>query len=218
MTIACLSDTHSLHHRIPSIPDADILIHAGDISKYGDESQVVDFLHWFSALPHKHKIFIAGNHDFFFENKREVFIRTVIPDNVIYLNDSGCEINGIRIWGSPISPEFMNWAFNRKRDTEIQQHWNKIPENTDILITHGPPAGILDTTTNFQKTGCEDLLNTVLKIRPAYHIFGHIHEAHGIITQASTTFVNAAILDEKYRIKNKPIMIDFQHAAPTTPH
>ncbi|HQO89924.1 MAG TPA: metallophosphatase domain-containing protein [Chitinophagales bacterium] len=196
MTIACLSDTHSLHHRIPSIPDADILIHAGDISKYGDESQVVDFLHWFSALPHKHKIFIAGNHDFFFENKREDYIRTVIPDNVIYLNDSGCEINGIRIWGSPISPEFMNWAFNRKRDTEIQQHWNKIPENTDILITHGPPAGILDTTTNFQKTGCEDLLNTVLKIRPAFHIFGHIHEAHGIITQASTTFVNAAILDE----------------------
>ena len=218
MTIACLSDTHSLHHRIPSIPDADILIHAGDISKYGDESQVVDFLHWFSALPHKHKIFIAGNHDFFFENKREVFIRTVIPDNVIYLNDSGCEINGIRIWGSPVTPEFMNWAFNRKRGTEIQQHWNKIPENTDILITHGPPAGILDTTTNFQKTGCEDLLNTVLKIRPAFHIFGHIHEAHGIITQASTTFVNAAILDEKYRIKNKPIMIDFQHAAPTTPH
>ncbi len=218
MTITCLSDTHSLHHRIPSIPDADILIHAGDISKYGDESQVVDFLHWFSALPHKHKIFIAGNHDFFFENKREDYIRTVIPDNVIYLNDSGCEINGIRIWGSPISPEFMNWAFNRKRDTEIQQHWNKIPENTDILITHGPPAGILDTTTNFQKTGCEDLLNTVLKIRPAFHIFGHIHEAHGIITQASTTFVNAAILDEKYRIKNKPIMIDFQHAAPTTPH
>lgn len=218
MTIACLSDTHSLHHRIPSIPDADILIHAGDISKYGDESQVVDFLHWFSALPHKHKIFIAGNHDFFFENKREDYIRTVIPDNVIYLNDSGCEINGIRIWGSPISPEFMNWAFNRKRGTEIQQHWNKIPENTDILITHGPPAGILDTTTNFQKTGCEDLLNTVLKIRPAFHIFGHIHEAHGIITQASTTFVNAAILDEKYRIKNKPIMIDFQHAAPTTPH
>ncbi len=218
MTIACLSDTHSLHHRIPSIPDADILIHAGDISKYGDESQVVDFLHWFSALPHKHKIFIAGNHDFFFENKREDYIRTVIPDNVIYLNDSGCEINGIRIWGSPISPEFMNWAFNRKRGTEIQQHWNKIPENTDILITHGPPAGILDTTTNFQKTGCEDLLNTVLKIRPAFHIFGHIHEAHGIITQASTTFVNAAILDEKYRIKNKPILIDVQHAAPTTPH
>ncbi len=218
MTIACLSDTHSLHHRIPSIPDADILIHAGDISKYGDESQVVDFLHWFSALPHKHKIFIAGNHDFFFENKREDYIRTVIPDNVIYLNDSGCEINGIRFWGSPITPEFMNWAFNRKRGTEIQQHWNKIPENTDILITHGPPAGILDTTTNFQKTGCEDLLNTVLKIRPAYHIFGHIHEAHGIITQASTTFVNAAILDEKYRIKNKPIMIDFQHAAPITPH
>ena len=218
MTITCLSDTHSLHHRIPSIPDADILIHAGDISKYGDESQVVDFLHWFSALPHKHKIFIAGNHDFFFENKREDYIRTVIPDNVIYLNDSGCEINGIRIWGSPVTPEFMNWAFNRKRGTEIQQHWNKIPENTDILITHGPPAGILDTTTNFQKTGCEDLLNTVLKIRPAFHIFGHIHEAHGIITQEATTFVNAAILDEKYRIKNKPIMIDFQHTAPTTPH
>jgi len=207
--VLCLSDTHGLHRRICNIPDADILIHAGDISKYGEESQVVDFLHWFSALPYPYRIFIAGNHDYFFENASPAQIRAILPENVIYLNDSGCEINGIRFWGSPVTPEFMDWAFNRKRGCDIQQHWKRIPKDTDILITHGPPLGLLDANTKNDRTGCVDLLETVLKIQPKYHIFGHIHEAYGMANNEHSTFINASILDERYRIKNKPILIDY---------
>lgn len=209
MKLLALSDTHGLHRRIKNIPDADVIIHAGDISNYGEEHQVVDFLKWFSALPHQYKIFIAGNHDFFFERETSTYIQKIIPDNIIYLNDNGCVINDIHFWGSPITPEFYNWAFNRQRGKEIAKHWKLIPQNTDILITHGPPLGKLDTTTNLQKTGCEDLLKTVQKNIPKYHIFGHIHEAYGMICDEHTTFINASILDERYQIKNLPFLFEF---------
>lgn len=209
MNITVISDTHGFHRRIKYIPLSDILIHAGDISNFGEEHQVLDFLDWFSNQPHTFKVFIAGNHDFFFEKENERYIQKNIPSNVIYLNDSGCEINGIKIYGSPITPEFMDWAFNRKRGKEIRQHWNKIPTDTDILITHGPPFGILDANQNNYKTGCEDLLEVVNKIQPKYHIFGHIHEAYGMVEKEKTTFINASILDERYRIKNSPIQFEF---------
>lgn len=209
MQIVCLSDTHGLHRRIKNIPDADLIIHAGDISNYGEEHQVEDFLKWFSNLPHQHKIFIAGNHDFFFERETENYIKKIIPENVIYLNDSGCTINNINIYGSPITPEFMDWAFNRKRGADIQKHWKLIPKDTDILITHGPPFGKLDANANNYRTGCEDLLKTVSTIKPKYHIFGHIHEAYGMTYNEDTTFINASILDEHYRIKNAPVLFEF---------
>lgn len=209
MTITCLSDTHGLHRRIKDIPLADMIIHAGDISNVGAEHQVIDFLNWFADLPHQHKIFIAGNHDFFFENEPRKYIEKNIPGNIIYLNDNGCTIDGINIYGSPITPRFMDWAFNRDRGKDIQKHWKLIPSNTDILITHGPPFGILDANANNHKTGCEDLLKVTEKIKPQYHIFGHIHEAYGMTYNEHTTFINASILDEHYRIKNKPVLIEY---------
>ena len=102
----------------------------------------------------------------------------------------------------------MDWAFNKKRGTEIAKFWKKIPSNTDILITHGPPFGKLDTNANQYKTGCDDLLKTVEKIKPKYHIFGHIHEAYGMLETNATTFINASILDEHYKIKNSPIVFE----------
>ena len=125
MTLTTISDTHGLHRRIKNIPMADVLIHAGDVSTYGEEHQILDFLNWFSNLPHQYKIFIAGNHDFFFEREKEKYIQKHIPTNVIYLNDSGCEINSTHFYGSPITPEFMDWAFNKKRGAEINKHWKK---------------------------------------------------------------------------------------------
>jgi Icc-related predicted phosphoesterase len=205
MTITTISDTHGLHRRLRNIQMADLLIHAGDVSNFGEEHQVLDFLNWFSAQPHQYKIFIAGNHDFFFERENEKYILKHIPQNVIYLNDSGCEVEGVKIYGSPITPEFMDWAFNRKRGKEIKKHWDKIPTDTNILITHGPPFGKLDANINQYKTGCEDLLKKVEKIKPKYHIFGHIHEAYGMLETTQTSYINASILDEHYRIKNNAI-------------
>lgn len=174
----------------------------------GRERAVLDFLAWFSEQPYTHKIFIAGNHDFYFESKSTIEIDKIIPNNVIYLNDSGCKIEGYNFWGSPITPEFYNWAFNRNRGADIRKHWNLIPEKTDVLITHGPPFGILDSTISGMQVGCENLLKTIDAIQPKVHVFGHIHEDYGLKERQYTTFINASSLDEDYQVKNKAIEID----------
>jgi len=209
MKLILISDTHNRQHDI-DIPNGDILIHAGDVSNRGLKWEVKEFLNWFSNQPHKYKIFIAGNHDFFFEKEHEDEIKNIIPKNVIYLNDSGIEIESIKIWGSPVQPEFYNWAFNRKRGKEIKKHWDLIPLGTDILITHGPPLNILDKTVRGDIVGCEDLLNAVNKIKPKIHVFGHIHEDYGILKKNDTTFINASILNERYRNTNDPIIYNYE--------
>ncbi len=207
MKIVAISDTHGKHQNL-ILPKGDMLIHAGDVSSMGKESEILDFLKWFSDIDFQYKIFIAGNHDFYFERKNEALIRQIIPENVIYLNDSAVEIGGIKIWGSPISPWFYNWAFNRYRGEDIKRHWDKIPQNTDILITHGPVFGILDKTTRNNSVGCEDLLKKVEEIKPKFHICGHIHEAYGRVKKGKTEFINASVLDENYVLKNKPITFE----------
>lgn len=206
MKLVLISDTHNKHLDV-DVPEGDILIHAGDVSSRGYEHEIKSFLNWFSNQPHKYKIFIAGNHDFFFERESDIVIKNIIPDNVIYLNDSGIEIKGINFWGSPIQPEFYNWAFNRARGEDIKKHWDLIPKDTDILITHGPPEGVLDKTIRGESVGCSDLLHAVNIINPKIHVFGHIHEDYGIIKNNETTFINASVLNERYSYTNKPIII-----------
>ncbi len=208
MKIVAISDTHNCHNKM-EVPDGDILIHAGDVSSQGKQSQVEDFLQWFSNQPHPHKIFIAGNHDFFFERMPENYIQSLIPPNVTYLNDSGITIEDIKIWGSPVQPWFYDWAFNRQRGSDILKHWDLIPEDTDILITHGPVSGILDKTVDGEHAGCVDLLNTVRRIRPKYFICGHIHEAYGRVEKIGTTYINASVLDVQYQLVNKPIVFEY---------
>ena len=207
MKIVCISDTHGEHENI-HIPHGDVLIHAGDISCYGKEVEVDRFLKWFSKKPHPYKIFIAGNHDFYFEKTSTVIIKDKIPNNVIYLNDSGCTINDFHFWGSPIQPYFHKWAFNRRRGAEIERHWELIPQNTDVLITHGPPYSILDLSVKGQQVGCKDLYNTIKTLKIKAHIFGHIHEDYGRQTTNGIQFVNASILDEFYKVVNSPIIIE----------
>jgi len=200
MKVTAISDTHGKHKEL-KLNGGDLLIHSGDISSFGNKEEISCFLKWFSKQKYKHKIFIAGNHDFTFENQ---FDDIIIPDNVIYLNDSGIEIEGLHIWGSPITPSFCNLAFNRNRGEEIDFHWNKIPADTDILITHGPPYGILDETETCFNAGCKNLLKKIEAINLKHHIFGHIHEAYGVTKKGNTTFINAASVDLKYNIRNLP--------------
>jgi Icc-related predicted phosphoesterase len=207
MQIIAISDTHGKHRDL-IIPDGDVLVHAGDISSRGTKQQVIDFLEWFVEQNHVHKIFIAGNHDFLFEQAEFDEISRIIPDGIMYLNDSSVVINGFKFWGSPITPWFNNWAFNRDRGADIKKHWDLIPNDTDVLITHGPPVGILDQTFYGKRTGCEDLLSRVHQVKPKYHIFGHIHEQYGNVTKAETTFVNASVLDDWYEMKNNPIILN----------
>lgn len=207
MQIVAISDTHGKHRDL-KIPDGDVLIHAGDVTRGGTKEQVVDFLEWFSEQTHTHKIFVAGNHDFFFEQADSDMISSVIPDGIVYLNDSSIEINGVKFWGSPITPWFNNWAFNRNRGSEIKKHWDLIPNDADVLITHGPPFGILDETVYGKRTGCEELFLRVYHVKPKFHIFGHIHEDYGSFTKGETSFVNASVLDDWYEMKNKPVILD----------
>lgn len=208
MTIVAFSDTHGKHRSL-TLPKGDVLIHAGDVSQSGTKEQVVDFMEWFAGQQHQHKIFIPGNHDFFFEQTGIEEIASLIPSDIIYLNDSGTEIDGVKFWGSPITPWFNDWAFNRSRGAEIKQYWDLIPHDTEVLITHGPPFGILDQTIRGTRTGCRELLSRITHLKPKYHIFGHIHEDYGRFTQGATTFMNVSLLDEWYKWKNQPLCFEF---------
>ena len=208
MKVIAISDTHG-QHRWLSLPPGDLIIHAGDLTKTGKREQVADFLDWFTSLDYAFKIFIAGNHDFFFEEESAEMINQMIPKGVTYLNDAGCDVNGIKIWGSPVQPWFHNLAFNRTRGKEISRHWDLIPEDTDILITHGPAYGILDSTYYNESVGCKDLLQKIQDIQPKIHISGHIHEAYGVMEKHGVTFVNASIVNRRYLLSNHPVELTF---------
>ena len=207
MKVVAISDTHGKHHGL-HLPKGNLLIHAGDVSRVGKEEEVRDFLGWFAGQDFEHKVFIAGNHDYFFERFPESYIRHIIPDGITYLNDSGVEIEGIKIWGSPIQPWFYDWAFNRRRGPDIDRHWQLIPDGTDILITHGPAHGTLDRTVSGDLAGCEDLLLRIEKTKPRFHIAGHIHEAYGKERRGWTTFINASVLNLRYELVNAPVVFD----------
>lgn len=198
------------------LPKGDLLIHAGDVSFRGERYEVEDFLSWFAAQPFTHKVFIAGNHDFFFEKSKPRQVENIVPPGIHYLNDSGVSINGCNIWGSPITPKFFHWAFNRRRGAEIKKHWDLIPDNTHLLITHGPPYRILDLTNEEQHVGCKELLERIRVIRPQYHLFGHIHEAYGKTKLADTVFINASQVNEHYELIHKPFLLDWKAPVPST--
>lgn len=204
MRIVCLSDTHNEQF---DVPEGDILIHAGDATIRGTVEEVSAFNAWFSALPHKHKIFVAGNHDWLFETN-PVMARAVLDKSVIYLLDSSVEIDGLKVYGSPWQPRFYDWAFNLNRGPEMAEKWDLIPAGTDVLITHGPPHGILDRTAYGDLAGCEELIKKVKDVRPQVHIFGHIHEGYGQIDKFGVTFINASNCDEKYYPVNPPIVLN----------
>jgi Icc-related predicted phosphoesterase len=216
--IVAISDTHGKHLGL-QVPDGDVLIHCGDFCNHGTYKDAVKFIGWFQTIPHKHKIFIAGNHDLVFEqgsyNDITTLTEVMLSANTHYLNDSGVNLHGINFWGSPVQPRFFNWAFNRDRGPDIKKHWDKIPSNTDVLITHGPPYGILDEAprvTGFDHVGCKDLLQSTLDIAPKLHLFGHIHFSGGkSFIAPKTTYINASLADENYAITQKPFVIDIEN-------
>jgi len=185
-----------------------VLLHAGDLSYRGDKKEIEDFLDWFSKLPFQHKIFIAGNHDFLFEKEKPAAIKKLVPDSICYLKDEAVTINGLKIWGSPYTPWFFRWAFNKKRGGPLEKHWQGIPADTDILLTHGPAYGVLDMLVNEQHAGDKDLLKKILEVKPKVHVFGHIHESYGMVKRHGIKFLNACLVNEAYELVNKPLVFD----------
>ncbi len=212
--ITLISDTHSKQGLLTNdLIGGDIIIHGGDIMTSGyHKTEIKYFLDWFDKLNYNHKIFIAGNHDRFIENHPDEFRELLLdyPD-ITYLQDDFVVIDDIKIYGTPWQPEFYNWAFNLKRDgIDIIEKWNLIPEDTDILITHGPPNGILDYVAQSTfHAGCNMLRKRVFEVKPKLNIFGHIHQGYGLTTQNDIDFINASVLNEEYRYTNKPIDLVF---------
>ena len=211
--IICISDTHNCNERI-EVPDGEILIHAGDATTVGAEEQIRRFSDWFASLPHPHKVFVAGNHDWLFEKDNDR-ARSLLDPAIVYLQDSAVEIDGLKIYGSPWQPRFFDWAFNLNRGQEMAEKWAMIPDDIDILITHGPPYGILDLVPRsgwVENTGCEELRKRVEKLtkvgRLKLHVFGHIHCGYGVQDEFGVRFVNASTCDEQYGPTQPPIVID----------
>ena len=216
MVITCISDTHNKHHEIPLkyLQGGDCIIHSGDISSRGTKFEIEGFLDWFDELPYTHKILIAGNHDFYFEQSPEYAIEEMLSQypSITYLNDNGVEIDGIKFWGSPVQPYFGGWAFNRV-GVEICNHWDLIPLDIDVLITHGGPKhlGSLNVTTRSREdVGCPYLYEKISELKQLkLFVQGHIHEGRGSYTFADKQlFINASLVNLQYELVNKPFVID----------
>lgn len=216
MKISFISDTHDKHGRIEhDLPGGDLIICAGDISSMGYYHEIKNFCEWFEKLPYTEKVFIAGNHDFGFEDSPSRAEEVYSKYKVNYLQDDLFifgEYPGIKIYGSPWQPEFFDWAFNLPRNgEELQEKWDNIPADTDILITHGPPWGHLDVVKGkTENLGCELLRKRVDLIKPKIHVFGHIHSGYGYKFENDTHFINASVLNEQYMYKQSPVSITWE--------
>lgn len=229
----CISDTHGkIEGSKLHMPPGDVLLHAGDFTQKGHMNEIQKFNSYLGALPYKVKVVIAGNHDLTFDdNITEASLRTFgvqkstvesylserglksvkqMLTSAIYLEDSLVTVCGIKIYGAPWQPVFCDWGFNLNRGEDILKKWQTIPADLDILMTHGPPVGHGDLTGGNNNVGCVELLNIVQKrVKPKFHVFGHIHEGYGVTSDGYTTFINASTCTRRYLPTNAPIVFDF---------
>ena len=209
MQLVIISDTHCNQFELP---EGDVLIHCGDHTFNGNKRETWEALNWLNNQSHKHKLFIAGNHEVGWEreynqNAGRIWMIEEFT-NLTYLHNTGVEIEGKYFWGSPVQPYFYDWAFQKMRGRELKEHWKLIPDNTDVLITHGPPYGFGDTNTHDNRFGDKDLLARVLEVRPTIHCYGHAHDGYGQWLFENTLFINAASLNEEYHVQNAPVVVE----------
>ncbi len=227
MKLVIISDTHNKHKQLEKkIPDGDVLIHAGDMTGRGLRHELESMNAFFKRMEQRFEkvIYCAGNHDFMFQDNP--LVAKEIMQYGTYLQDKALTFKGVKFYGSPWQPTFYNWAFNANRGYDIAQHWIKIPTNTDILITHCPPHGILDTVSSFvsdlhvrkqiggkyliEHVGCRELMKVIEIIKPKVHAFGHIHNSYGIQEKDGTIFVNGANCNEMNMVEKPPIVVEIQ--------
>ncbi len=206
LRIVCLSDTHGRHDEL-EVPAGDVLVHAGDFTMRGRGPEVRSFGEFLARQPHRHKVVVAGNHDFLFEDEPE-HARALLGD-VTYLCDSGVTVEGLSLWGSPWQPRFHDWAFNLDPGPALAAKWARVPSGVDVLVTHTPPFGVLDVTSRGPAVGCEDLGRELARIGPKLHVFGHIHEARGVVRRGETLHVNACNCNLQYRPAHAPIVVEW---------
>lgn len=227
MIIGHVSDLHNRHKQVVLPKKLDVIICSGDISGRGRQSEVTGFFKWWKSLSYQYKILVAGNHDLCFDpdingyDKDEFlphypdWLRDQLEEyretfGHYYLENEGVEIEGVKFWGSPISPTFGHgWAFNKDRGKSIKEVWDKIPFETDVLITHGPVKCHVDyVPSNDYYAGCDDLRNRIKAVKPLLHLSGHIHESYGYSYDQDTHYFNGCICNLHYEAVNAPWIID----------
>lgn len=208
MRIVAISDTHKMHSKV-EVPDGDLLIHAGDMTGRGSMDDLYDFCEWLDKQPHPEKIVIAGNHDFCFQReKTRQEAESMMTEVATYLRDSSTIIDGIKFYGSPWQPDFCNWAFNLPRGEPLNEKWNAIDNDTEVLITHGPPQGILDFCPGGNVGDVGLLVRTTELDALRLHIFGHIHESYGVKNIGPVTYMNASNCTGNYIPSNPALVSD----------
>lgn len=220
MKFVCISDTHSYHRQL-KLPEGDVLLHAGDITFRGKEKKIKEFNEWLGEQPFKHKVVVAGNHDWLFQHDPDLAASLIT--NAVYLNQEVHEIEGIRIYGEPRQPEFCNWAFNETRE-DMFDVWAKMPENIDILLTHGPPKGLgdgvpvrggmsfMDPYHSYppDEVGCVHQRACIYdRDDLKYIVCGHVHEGYGQYELMGTKVINCSVLDGQYKVVNEPIVFEY---------
>jgi Icc-related predicted phosphoesterase len=205
MRIVMLSDTHNLHEDV-LVPDGDLVLFAGDMSEDGTFRECADFIYWFKNLPHRHKIIVAGNHDYIFLTEYKRVLMGLMED-CHYLENSGVEIGGLSFYGSPNTPFYGNMAFNVGRGEAIRNVWATIPDSVDVLVTHGPMYGVLDMNYAGLHVGCEELRQRIEDVSFSMHVCGHIHESYGHVEHNGVHLVNAA-LTSLGAVVNEPVVVD----------
>lgn len=211
MRLICISDTHSLHENMPPIPDGDVLIHAGDCTGSGSLSALDEFTRWFGSLHHSHKILIAGNHDFCFERLSTDSRKMCEERGITYLRGESASIRGVNFYGFPWQPIYRYMAFNA-REGELKGRLKLVPEDTNVLISHGPALNTLDYVPSQRAhVGCRAIAERIEQLpNLKVHICGHIHESYGFSVRASDGLkcVNASTCTEDYKPINTAIIID----------
>jgi len=210
MRVVAVSDTHNQLSKV-KLPQGDLLIHAGDWTMQGRLQEVAQFAFDMREAVKKFPlgaVVVAGNHDFLAQKEDATTRMLLEHPKITYLLDEAVTIKGLKFWGSPWQPWFFDWAFNLPRGPEIREKWDLMPDDTDVLITHGPPADILDTIPKGTNVGCQDLVDRLAEMRLKLHVFGHIHHSYGVLDKNGTRYVNASICTEQYKPTNEPIVVE----------
>lgn len=214
MKIVAISDTH-MQHKLLQVPDGDLIIHSGDATNWGSPNEIIAFASWFGSLPHGHKVFVPGNHDIDIQNNEAMWRQHFKQMGITMTSNGVVFVGDLKLLCVSYVPVYGQWAFMRD-EADLHRLYTIMPVqqgDIDILVTHGPPLGILDFVCGYDldtgapgwSLGSKALREFVHKIKPRAHVFGHIHEGAGEYAEDGTLFFNAAMCNRVASTMNKPL-------------
>ena len=221
--VTCISDTHLEHKRLTKklvnhSSSPSVFIHAGDFTNFGNIEKIEEVFYWVSDLPYDHLLMICGNHEVKVSENDAMLKPLAASYGIQLIHNEVVEIEGFKFYGEPRSREFFNWGWSYNPGQEAEEVWAKLPEDIDVLVTHGPPHGCCDfiptidlhTLKPVGHQGCISLRRAIEEKKPRYVVCGHIHEGYGTSLINETTVINAAIMNKNYVPVNDPVTFELR--------